>query len=215
MLKLNGFFNLKFDVFKSVFTFNICTNKIVCIIGESGSGKSTFLKCISGLIVPFNGFLSINDNILYDSKSNLFVKPHIRKIGYVFQNPFLYPYMNVFENITFALRKDIFGFNLQNFISFLNLNKIKKKSIDNLSGGERQRICLAQVLLSGANLILLDEVLSNQDVNMKNKLMSLFNMLSNNKVMSFIYVSHDIKSLNMLSNFVVYIHKGKICFISD
>ncbi len=215
MLKINGFFKLNFDIFDSVFTFSICTNKIVCIIGESGSGKSTFLKSISGLTVPIDGYLNVNNNILYDSKNGLFIKPHLRQIGYVFQHPYLYPYMNVLENITFALRKEIFGFNIQGLINFLNLNKIKNKSIDNLSGGEKQRVCIAQVLLSGANLVLLDEVLSNQDVNMKFKLMSLFKMLNHNKKMSFIYVSHDIKSLDILSNFIVYMNKGKICFMSN
>ncbi|HIH2762675.1 MAG TPA: ATP-binding cassette domain-containing protein [Candidatus Azoamicus sp. MARI] len=215
MLKINGFFKLKFDVFQSVFTFSLLTDKIVCIVGESGSGKSTFLKCISGLIIPSNGYLNINDNIFYDSKKCLFVKPNLRKIGYVFQNPYLYPYMNVFENITFALREENFGFNVQSLISFLNLNKIKKKSIDNLSGGEKQRICIAQVLFSGAKLVLLDEVLSNQDYNMKIKLISLFKLLNDKRVMSFIYVSHDIKSLDRVSNFIIYIHKGKICFMTD
>lgn len=215
MLKLNGFFKFSFDVFESIFTFSICTDKIICIIGESGSGKSTFLKCISGLIVPSNGYLNVNNKNFYDSKNNFFLKPNLRKIGYVFQHPCLYPYMNVFENVTFALRKEILGFNVQSLISFLNLNKIKKKSIDNLSGGEKQRVCIAQVLLSGAKLVLLDEVLSNQDVNMKFKLMSLFKTLNINSEMSFIYVSHDIKNLDISSNFIVYMNKGKICFIPD
>lgn len=215
MLKLEGFFKLKFDILESIFTFNISTNKIVCIIGESGSGKSTFLKCISGLIIPNNGFFSLNNNILYNSKLKLFVKPHFRKIGYVFQNPYLYSYMNVFENITFAIRKEFFGFNVDTLINFLNLNKIRKKSIDNLSGGEKQRICIAQVLFSGANLILLDEVLSNQDSNMKFKLISLFKTLNDNKAMSFIYVSHDIKNLDIVSNFIVYLNKGRISFVSE
>ncbi|HIH2763633.1 MAG TPA: ATP-binding cassette domain-containing protein [Candidatus Azoamicus sp.] len=215
MLKLNGFFNLNFQLFKCLFTFNIVTKKIICVVGESGSGKSTFLRCISGLIVPSNGYLNINSKLFYSSKEKIFIKPYVRKIGYVFQNPYLYPYMNVFENITFALKNELTGFTINSLIAFLNLNKIKKKSIDNLSGGEKQRIAIAQVLLSGANLILLDEVLSNQDINMKIKLMSLFKLLNDNKVFSFIYVSHDIRTLKVLSDFIVYINKGKICFISD
>lgn len=214
MLKINGFFKINFEVFKSSFTFNIFTNEIVCIIGESGSGKSTFLRFLSGLINPSNAYLNINNNIFNDSKKNVFIRPHLRKIGYVFQNPYLYPYMNVLENITFAFRKEIFNFSVNDLISYLNLNKIKYKSVSNLSGGEKQRICIAQALLSGSNIILLDEVLSNQDNNMKIKLISLFKFLNDNNFISFIYVSHDIRSLDVLSNFVIYFNKGKICFNS-
>lgn len=214
MLKISGFFSVNFEVFKSSFTFSIFTKEIVCIIGESGSGKSTFLKCLSGLIIPSNGYLNINNNIFYDSKKNLFIKPYLRKIGYVFQNPYLYPYMNVLENVTFAFRKDVFSFSVNSLMSYLNLNKIKYKSINNLSGGEKQRVSLAQVLLSGSNIILLDEVLSNQDNNMKVKLMSLFKFLNENDSMSFIYVSHDIKSLTSFSNFIMYFSRGRLCVSS-
>lgn len=215
MLKISGYFQVKLKFFSSIFTFSLCTKKIISLIGESGSGKSTFLKCISGLILPYNSYLSVNEILFQDSTTNFFIKPHLRRIGYVFQQPYLYPYMNVFENITFAFRKNIFGFDVQGLINFLNLSKIKKRCVENLSGGEKQRVSIAQVLLSNPNLVLLDEVLSNQDLNMKIKLISLFKSLNERNKMSFIYVSHEIKSLYLLSDFVIYINKGKLVFLSD
>lgn len=213
MLKIKGFFIFDFIFFKSVFTVNINTNKIVSLVGESGSGKTTFLRCIAGLLMPKASYLNINGKVLQNSKKKIFINPYFRNIGYVFQNGNLYSYMSVFENITFALNKAVLKDEVQDLMNYLNLNKIKKRSVDNLSGGEKQRILIAQVLLSKPKLVLLDEVLSNQDLNMRLKLISLFKTLSCNN-MSFIYVSHDIKNVEDITDYIIYLNKGKVLYQS-
>ncbi len=213
MKKINGFFYKKFINFTLNTTFSIQSDKITAIIGESGSGKTTFLKCISGLIKSKLGFLKINNHILHDSKKHIFIKTNKRQIGQVFQTPCLFQNINVFQNIIFGLKninKKNININEQQLIKILNLEKIKYRNINKLSGGEKQRISIAQIILMQPKLILLDEALSSQDINMKKTLILLLKKINYSFKIPIIYVSHDIKNIHNLTNNIIYIYKGKI-----
>lgn len=213
MKNINGFFHINLKNFTLNTTFCINQNKITAIIGESGSGKTTFLKCLSGLIEPQKGYLSINKTIIQDSKINLFIKTNKRNIGHVFQVPCLFPNMTVLENIIFGLKKNkkiLININKQRLMTLLNLDKLKNRKITNLSGGEKQRVSIAQIILIQPRLILLDEAFSSQDLNMKNVLISIFKHINDRYKIPIIYVSHDIKNINTLTNTVIYLNNGKI-----
>ena len=216
MKYINGFFYKKLKNFTLNTTFNIPSDKIIAIIGESGSGKTTFLKCISGLIKSKIGFLNINKYTLQNSKKNIFINANERQIGQVFQNPCLFPNINVLQNITFGLKKNkkkIININEKQLIKILNLEKLKNRKINEISGGEKQRISIAQIILTQPKLILLDEVLSSQDINMKKKLILLFKNINYLFKIPIIYVSHDIKNIHNLTNKIIYINKGKINYL--
>ena len=82
--------------------FSVEKGEIISFLGESGSGKTTFLKCISGLETINSGTISLNNNIL--NNKNIFIKPQKRKIGFVFQDYPLFPHLNLKDNITFNLK---------------------------------------------------------------------------------------------------------------
>lgn len=211
MKNIKGFFYTKLKSFTLNTTFDIKLDKITMLIGESGSGKTTFLKCISGLIKPEYAYLKINEKIIIDSTKNIFVNANKRHIGHVFQTPCLFPNMSVLKNITFKqkfLNTTIYTQDSINKI--LNLEKLYNRKIYNLSGGEKQRVAIAQILSTQPNIILLDEAFSSQDVNMKKKLIQLFRNINEDYNIPIIYVSHDISNLNKFEHNLIYINNGKI-----
>lgn len=211
MKNIKGFFYAKLKSFTLNTTFNINLNKITIIIGESGSGKTTFLKCISGLIKPDYAYLKIDEKIIIDTTKNIFIHANKRHIGHMFQTPCLFPNMSVLKNIIFKQKQPNNIVYTQDFINTtLNLKKLYNRKIHNLSGGEKQRVAIAQILSTQPKLILLDEAFSSQDINMKKKLIQLFRNINEKHGVPIIYVSHDISNLNKFGHNLIYINNGKI-----
>ncbi len=213
MNNINGFFYIKFKNFTLNTTFSFNKRKIIAIIGESGSGKTTFLKCISGIIKPKNSFFCINKKIIQNSKKNIFTEINKRKIGYIFQVPSLFTHMSVSKNITFGFKKKKRAYVCKStLIKILNLEKLKHRKIYNLSTGEKQRIMITQIILTQPQLILLDEAFSSQDINMKKKLISIFKNINNKFNIPIICVSHDIKYIKDFADSIFYLNNGKLIY---
>lgn len=210
---ISGYFYKNLDRFFLNIRFRIPFNGITFIMGKSGAGKSTFLKCISGIIKPNIGTLKINDFCIQNSKKNIFLEPNKRNIGFVFQLPYLFPHLSTMENL-------IFGYNrtnskekkikLDEVISALNLDNLIKKKTYNLSGGEKQRICIGQTLLSSPNILLMDEPLSSQDIYMKINIQTYLKYINKKYNIPIIYVSHNIKEIKNFSDHLIYIKNGQI-----
>lgn len=210
-MKLEAFFYKKLNKFTLNVTIKIKNTKIITILGESGSGKTTLLNCLSGLIIPDKGFLKINDTIFQNSNKNIFIKTNKRKIGYIRQTPTLFSNLSVYENI-YISKTEKKNTNIENLINILQLNKILKRKITNLSGGEKQRVMLMQILIMNPNIILLDEPLSNQDENAKKIIIKYIKHLNEKLNIPIIWVSHNIKELELISQKTLYLTKGKIIY---
>jgi molybdate transport system ATP-binding protein len=208
-MKLEAFFYKKLNKFTFNITIKTKNTKIITILGESGSGKTTLLNCITGLLKTNKGFLKINEKIFQDSKNNLFIKTNERKIGYIRQIHTLFSNLSVYENICIGAKNYK---NITSLINILQINKILKRKITNLSGGEKQRVMIAQVLLSNPDIILLDEPLSNQDENNKKIIIKYIKHLNENLNIPIIWVSHNIKELELISKKTLYLNKGKILY---
>ena len=128
--------------------------KILGFSGDSGIGKSTLFNILSGLIVPKEGNIVIDHNVLYDSKSHTNILPKSRNIGYVFQDLRLFPHLNVYQNIKYASTSQQ---DIDEIMELLELEKIINKDINLLSGGESQRVAIARSLASDPQILLLDE----------------------------------------------------------
>ncbi|MEO5354898.1 MAG: ATP-binding cassette domain-containing protein [Magnetococcus sp. XQGC-1] len=209
-MKLEAFFYKKLNKFTLNVTMNINDTKIITILGESGSGKTTLLNSISGLIIPDKSFLKINDKTFQNSKKDIFIKTNKRKIGYIRQNPILFSNLSVYENI--CIGKSEKYKDITNLINILQLNKILKRKITNLSGGEKQRVMIMQILVTNPDIILLDEPLSNQDENAKKIIIKYIKHLNEKYKIPIIWVSHNIKELELISKKTLYLTKGKIIY---
>ena len=182
--------------------FQLQKGELLSFVGESGAGKSTFLKCLSGLEKIDGGEIILNGKII--SSHNTFIPPQQRKISYVFQDYALFPHLNIRENICFNL--DIkFNSNFDSVVSLTNLNSILNRYPHEISGGEQQRACIARSIIREPDLLLLDEPFSNLDLNIKHQVRDeICNIVKQTKTTT-ILVTHDINdALNISDKILVF-----------
>ena len=195
------FYDKNFPIIKNL-NFSVNKGEIISFLGESGSGKTTFLKCISGLEEINSGNISLNGKIL--NNKNTFIKPQHRKIGYVFQDYPLFPHLNLKDNITFNLN-DKYLINLDKMISLTGLNGLMKRYPHQLSGGEQQRACIARALVREPELLLLDEPFSNLDSNIKLSMRDEIYKIIKKTNITTILVTHDINdSMNIADRILIF-----------
>ena len=185
--------------------FSVKKGEIVSFIGESGSGKTTFLKCLAGLEKINSGSIELNGKILNDDTT--FVNPNLRKIGFVFQDYPLFPHINVLKNITINLEKSFFS-KLDYILELTNLKDLCERFPDQLSGGEQQRVCLARALIREPDLLLLDEPFSNLDSSIKFTIQQEIHKIIKQTKTTTILVTHDIKDTFNISDKILIFKAG-------
>ena len=183
--------------------FSVKKGEIVSFIGESGSGKTTFLKCLAGLEKINSGSIELNGKILNDDTT--FVNPNLRKIGFVFQDYPLFPHINVLKNITINLEKSFFS-KLDYILELTNLKDLCERFPDQLSGGEQQRVCLARALVREPDLLLLDEPTNHLDIESIESLNSALSQYEG----TLIFSSHDREFISSLATRVFELKEGKM-----
>ncbi len=180
------------------------------LFGPSGCGKTTLLNCLSGLLRPDNGYISLNGKILFDSKKKFHTPPHKRSIGYVFQDNRLFPHMSIRENVEYGHRRDSSSPKLSELVEVFGLNKFLDRSPDTLSGGEKQRVALARTLAASPRLLLLDEPISSIDTDGKLRILSYLNRAYEHWRIPYIYVSHSLSEMLFLTDKTWEMMHGKI-----
>ena len=201
---LKKYYNQKEPLIKNL-NFSVNKGDIISFIGESGSGKTTFLKCLAGLEKINSGSIELNGNIL--NNENSFVEPNKRKIGFVFQDYPLFPHLNVLENISINLEKNFFS-KIDYILDLTNLKHLKKRFPDQLSGGEQQRVCLARALVREPELLLLDEPFSNLDSNIKASIQEEIHKIIKETKTTTILVTHDISDTFNISDKILIFKAG-------
>ena len=184
------------------------------ILGPSGCGKSMTLKSIAGIVNPDEGFISLNDNIYFDSKQKINLKPQKRNVGYLFQNYALFPNMTVEENIAVGVPKDD-DRTVSEMIKRFHLEGLEKRYPGQLSGGQQQRVALARIMAYGPDVILLDEPFSAMDAYLKEQLrMELVNSLRDFDGFS-IMVTHNRDEAFQFCDELIVLDKGKVIAKGD
>ena len=168
--------------------------QFVAIIGTSGSGKSTLLNMLGGLDTPASGSVQVeNQNIEKLSEEQLTVFRR-RKIGFIFQNYNLIPYLTAYENIVLPVRLDgkteDKGF-LEEIVRFLELDEKLQNYPSHLSGGQQQRVAIARALVSKPAIILADEPTGNLDSRTGDKVIDLLKITSEKFCQTIVMITHN------------------------
>ncbi|WP_336952607.1 MULTISPECIES: ATP-binding cassette domain-containing protein [unclassified Acinetobacter] len=187
--------------------------QLLGIMGASGSGKSTFLKNITGLLQPQQGSILLNQQCVFDDQKKINLPMHKRRIALVFQNAWLFPHMNVKQNLKYAENlcpDQNKKFSFDQIVDLLQLKPLLQRASYQLSGGEAQRISIGRALLSSPDLLLLDEPLTGLDYKLKDQILPFLNSVKLETQLPMIYVTHHADELAYLNAQVVYMDQGSI-----
>ncbi|OOQ44385.1 molybdenum ABC transporter ATP-binding protein [Pseudomonas fluorescens] len=185
---------------------------VTALYGHSGSGKTTCLRCIAGLERADQGFVQVNDEIWQDSDNRIFVAPHKRALGYVFQEASLFPHLSVLANLAFGLKripKPQRRVDMAHATELLGISHLLDRHPQHLSGGERQRIGIARALLTSPKLLLMDEPLAALDAQRKGEILPYLQRLHDELDIPVLYVSHSQDEVARLADHIVLLSNGK------
>ncbi|MCF4996382.1 molybdenum ABC transporter ATP-binding protein [Pseudomonas syringae] len=185
---------------------------VTALFGQSGSGKTTCLRCIAGLERAEQGFIRINDEIWQDSQAGVFVPPHKRALGYVFQEASLFPHLSVLANLEFGLKRiprNQRRVDMAHATELLGIGHLLERHPQHLSGGERQRIGIARALLTSPKLLLMDEPLAALDSQRKSEILPYLQRLHDELDIPVLYVSHAQDEVARLADHLVLLSDGK------
>lgn len=180
------------------------------IFGHSGSGKTTLLRCIAGLVKPGVGRIELDGETLFDSDRRIWMPPHKRRIGIVFQDSRLFPHWTVQKNLKAAKRPAEEPYSEQQVIRLMQIEPLLNRTVQQLSGGEKQRVSLARTLLTAPRLLLMDEPLSALDSRLKARLLTFFDRIHRELNIPTLMVSHELSELLHLSQRLVLMKKGEV-----
>ena len=185
---------------------------VTALFGHSGSGKTTCLRCIAGLEKAEEGFIQINDEVWQDSRQKIFVPPHKRAIGYVFQEASLFAHLSVLANLEFGLKripKQQRRVDMAHATELLGIGHLLDRHPLHLSGGERQRVGIARALLTSPKLLLMDEPLAALDSQRKNEILPYLQRLHDELDIPVLYVSHSQDEVARLADHIVLLSDGQ------
>ena len=183
--------------------------EFMTLLGPSGCGKTTTLRIIAGFVTPDTG-----DVVFEGTKINN-VPAYKRNVNTVFQKYALFPHLNVYENIAFALRlnkvseEEIYN-RVEEMLAMVNLRGFEKKDVNLLSGGQQQRVAIARALINKPRVLLLDEPLGALDLKLRKDMQNELKNIQRQTGITFIYVTHDQEEALSMSDTVVVMADGKI-----
>ena len=192
-------------------TFRIETGQCLALLGPSGCGKTTLLRLIAGLEAPFRGEIRLNEVLA--SRPGRFLAPYERSVGMVFQDLALWPHMSVRQQVAFAAGKVDRRTRRQKIDQILQRVQIDSLADcypHQLSGGEKQRLAIARALISEPNILLLDEPLSNLDLELKGRLLDEIASIVKDLKITTVYVTHDWSESVGVANQIAKMKRGQV-----
>lgn len=181
---------------------------VIGLFGASGSGKTTILHSIAGLVTPQAGWIKIKNQTWFDQAHKINLTTQQRRIGLVFQDAQLFPHKNVKQNLLFGfkhIQPQQRQFELDYIIELLKLEHLIERMPIKLSGGEKQRVALGRALLYSPQLLLLDEPLSALDAAHKAEIIPFFQRVKQELGIPMLYVSHDKSEIEQLTHEIWYL----------
>ena len=174
------------------FSMTMEKGEILALIGDSGSGKSTILRLLTGLELPVSGKITLDEQLLFDSKIN--IQPEKRNIGMIFQDYALFPHLTVLGNVKFGISKLSQKEKREKALELLRMVRMDAhidKYPHQCSGGQQQRIAIARAMAANPKLLLLDEPFSNLDARLRASVREEVKDIIKGVGMSAVLVTHD------------------------
>ena len=186
---------------------------ITVLFGRSGSGKTTIVNAVAGLVTPREGRIAVDDEVLLDTSVGIRLPPHRRRLGYVFQEGRLFPHLTVRQNLlygrSFAPSRAPAA-EIDRVVEMLGIGHLLPRRPATLSGGEKQRVAIGRALLASPSLILADEPLAALDDARKSEILPYFERLRDEGSVPILYVSHSAAEVARLATTVVALESGRI-----
>jgi len=185
--------------------------EIGCLLGASGSGKTSLLRSIAGFVPVASGQISIRSQCV--SSEQHFIAPEKRKVAMMFQDLALFPHLNVAQNIAFGLstlsqvERDK---RVQEMLTLVSLDNMGERGIHELSGGQQQRVALARALAPKPDMLLLDEPFSSLDTELRQQLVSQIRQILKEQGVTALLVTHDQQEAFAFSDKIGVVQNGKL-----
>lgn len=183
---------------------------VSAIYGQSGSGKTTLIRCMAGL-ERATGHLSVKGELW--QQGSLFLPPHKRSLGYVFQEHSLFAHLSAKGNLQYALKRTKTPVDpafYAKVLAVLGIQSLLEHQPHQLSGGERQRVAMARALLTKPRILLMDEPLASLDVARKQEILPYLESLTQQFDLPIIYVSHALDEVTRLAEHLVLLEQGQV-----
>ena len=190
-----------------------CPPGITCVMGASGSGKSTILAVLAGLALPDVGRIALGDEVWLDRARGIDVPVHERRLAYVFQGLALFPHMSALGNVAYGMNDVARGdrhAKAQALLDRVGVGYLARRRPRTFSGGEAQRVALARALARSPRLMLLDEPFSALDRELRGQLIALVRELVAELAVPLVHVTHSIAEARLLADQIVRIERGKV-----
>lgn len=187
---------------------------VTALFGRSGSGKTSILRSVAGLVKTATGLVKVGEDIWQDESQ--FIAPHERPIGYVFQEASLFPHLSVRRNLEYGWRRiprKQRRIKLATVVELLGIGHLLKRYPHRLSGGERQRVGIGRALLTSPRLLLMDEPLSALDHGTKQNILPYLENLHDEFAIPSLYVSHDPNEVARLADHLIFLEQGRVAAV--
>jgi ABC-type Fe3+/spermidine/putrescine transport system ATPase subunit len=196
-------------------SLEISRGEVFTLLGPSGCGKTTTLRLVAGLERPDAGEITLRDRVVASPSRRLFVAPHKRNLGMVFQSYAIWPHMTVFETVAYPLelrgvKRGVIREKVARVLDLVGLAGLEPRAATLLSGGQMQRLALCRALVYEPDLLLLDEPFSNLDAKLREQMRVEVKLLQRRLGITVLFVTHDQIEALSLSDRIAVMQRGRV-----
>ena len=213
MNRLIGQFDLDLGLFHLQASLDVPLQGVLAVLGVSGCGKTTLLRCLAGLERSITGYMKYGEMLVQDESKNIFIPFHQRSVAYVFQEPRLFPHLSVLGNLKYGEKRHSSAsriFSFDDVVQVLGLEHLLSRLPGKLSGGEQQRVAIGRAVLTNPNLLLLDEPLSSLDGARKAEVLPFLQRLTKEFRVPMVYVSHSLQEVLQFADSILLLKAGAV-----